>query len=58
MNKKYNIKNVLKWIFSGVSIFFVAMLVFMVIHYTITGESFNTEEYCTKYGFLVSPSCW
>ena len=58
MNKKYNIKNVLKWIFSGVSIFFVAMLVFMVIHDTITGESSNTEEYCAKYGFFASPGCW
>jgi hypothetical protein len=30
--KKNSIKNVLKWIFSGFSIFFIAMLVFMLVH--------------------------
>ena len=56
--KKNSIKNTLKWIFSGVSIFFIAMLVFMVVHDTLTGESSNTAEYCAKYGFLASPGCW
>ncbi len=56
--KKNSIKNTLKWIFSGVCIFFIAMLVFMVIHDTMTGESSNTAEYCAKYGFLASPGCW
>jgi hypothetical protein len=58
MNKTNKIKKSLKWIFSGFSIFFVAMLVIMVIHDTITGESSNTEEYCAKYGFFASPGCW
>ncbi len=58
MNKKYNIKNVLKWIFSGFSIFFIGMLIFMTVHDFITGESSNTAEYCAKYGLIASPGCW
>jgi hypothetical protein len=55
--KKTTIKKALKWIFSGFSIFFIAMLVFITVHDLMTGESSTTAEYCTKYGFLVSPGC-
>ena len=58
MATKSSIKNVLKWIFSGFSIFFICMLIFMVVHDVMTGESSTTAEYCTKYGFLASPDCW
>ena len=53
------IKKALKWVFSGFGIFFIAMLVFMVVHDLMTGASSETSaEYCTKYGFLASPDCW
>ena len=52
------IKKVLKFAFSGFSLFFIAMLVFMVVHDMLTGESSTTTEYCAKYGFLASPDCW
>ena len=53
------IKKVLKFVFSGFGIFFIAMLVFMVVHDLMTGASSETSaEYCTKYGFLASPDCW
>jgi len=52
------IKKVLKFGFSGFSLFFIAMLVFMVAHDILTGESSTTAEYCAKYGFLASPDCW
>jgi hypothetical protein len=58
MTKKTTIKNALKWVFSGLSIFFIGMLVFMTVHDILTGESSNTAEYCSKYGFLASPGCW
>jgi hypothetical protein len=58
MATKSSIKKVLKWIFSGFSIFFICMLIFMVVHDIMTGESSTTAEYCTKYGFLASPDCW
>ncbi|MGZ5470685.1 MAG: hypothetical protein ACXWE0_03345 [Nitrososphaeraceae archaeon] len=58
MATKSSIKNVLKWIFSGFSIFFICMLIFIVVHDVVTGESSTTAEYCTKYGFLASPDCW
>ncbi|MGZ5510638.1 MAG: hypothetical protein ACXW1A_03800 [Nitrososphaeraceae archaeon] len=58
MVTKSSIKNVLKWIFSGFSIFFICMLIFIVVHDVVTGESSTTAEYCTKYGFLASPDCW
>ena len=57
-NKKNTIKKILKYAFSGVSIFFIAMLVVMTVHDTMTGQSSNTAEYCAKYGFLASPGCW
>jgi hypothetical protein len=58
MTKKITIKKALKWIFSGFSILFIAILVFMTVHDLMTGESSNTAEYCAKYGFLASPECW
>ena len=56
-NKKITIKKTLKWIFSGFSISFVAILFFMTVHDTMTGQSSNTAESCAKYGFLASPEC-
>lgn len=55
--KKTSIKNALKWIFSGFSILFISMLVFMLVHDSLTGVSSQTAEYCAKYGFLASPDC-
>jgi hypothetical protein len=55
---KIKIKKAIKWIFSGFTIFFIGVLIFMTIHDTMTGHSSNTVEYCAKYGFLVSPGCW
>jgi hypothetical protein len=53
------IKKVLKFAFSGFGIFFIAMLVFMVVHDLMTGASSETSaEYCTKYSVLASPDCW
>jgi hypothetical protein len=56
--RKTSIKNILRLAFAGLSIFFIAMLVFMLIHDPVTGVSSQTAEYCTKYGFLASPGCW
>ena len=59
MTKKTTIKKALKWIFSGVSIFFIGMLFFIVVYDVLTGASSQTTaEYCAKYGFLASPDCW
>jgi hypothetical protein len=58
VGKKNSVRNVLKWLFSGFSIFFICMLFFIVVHDTMTGVSSTTAEYCTKYGFLASPDCW
>ena len=58
LRKKTSNKNALKWIFSGLSIFFIGMLFFMVVHDAMTGASSQTAEYCAKYGFLASPDCW
>jgi hypothetical protein len=52
------IKKALKFVFSGFSLFFIGMLVFVLIHDLLTGESSTTAEYCSKYGFLASPGCW
>ena len=57
-SKKPSIKNVLKLVFSGLSISFIAMLVVMLAHDTVTGTSSQTTEYCAKYGILASPACW
>ena len=58
LDKKTSIKNALKWVLGGFSLFFIAMLFFMLVHDTLTGESSQTAEYCAKYGFLASPDCW
>jgi hypothetical protein len=55
---KIKVKKALKWIFSGLSIFFIAMLVIMTVHDIMIGQSSQTAEYCAKYGFLASPGCW
>jgi len=56
--RKTLVKKALKWIFSGLSIIFIALLVFMLVHDSLTGVSSQTAEYCTKFGFLASPDCW
>ena len=58
LSKKPSIKNVLKWIFSGLCVSFIAMLIIMLVLDTVTGTSSQTAEYCAKYGFLASPGCW
>ena len=59
MEKKYYIKNVLKYAFSGFSLFFIGMLVFIVVYDALTGATSDaTPEYCAKYGLLASPGCW
>ena len=59
MEKKYSIKKVLKYAFSGFSLFFIGMLVFIVVYEALTGAtSDTTPEYCARYGFLASPGCW
>ena len=59
MGKKNSIKNVVKWIFSGLSIVFIGMSYFIVVHDAMTGATSDTTlEYCAKYGFLASPDCW
>ena len=55
---KRSIKTALKWVFSGFTLFFIAMLFFVIVHDLLTGESSQTSEYCAKYGFLASPECW
>ncbi|HET8858086.1 MAG TPA: hypothetical protein VFM28_11215 [Nitrososphaeraceae archaeon] len=56
--RKTSVKKALKWIFSGLSIIFIGLLVFMLVHDSLTGVSSQTAEYCAKYGFLASPDCW
>ena len=51
------IKTIRQFVFSGFSLFFIAMLFFILVHDTLTGESSFTAEYCAKYGFLASPDC-
>ena len=59
MEKKYYIKKAFKFAFSGFSLFFISMLVFIVVHDALTGAtSDTTPEYCAKYGLLASPGCW
>ena len=57
-NRNSPIKKGIKWVFSGFGIFFISILLFMLIHDVMTGESSTTAEYCVKYGFLASPECW
>ena len=56
--KKSSIKRILKLVFGGLSIVYIGMLFFMVVHDIMTGQSSTTAEYCKKYGFLASPECW
>jgi hypothetical protein len=58
ISKKNSIKRTLKYIFGGLSLIFIGILFFIVLHDALTGESSTTAEYCTKYGFLASPECW
>jgi hypothetical protein len=58
MGKKNFIKRILKWVFSGFTIFFISALFIILVHDLMTGESSTTAEYCAKYGFLASPDCW
>ena len=59
MEKKYYIKKSFKFAFSGLSLFLIGMLVFIVVYDALTGAtSDTTPEYCAKYGFLASPGCW
>ena len=58
MARKSSIKKTLKFAFSGLGLFFIGMLLFILVHDTLTGESSTTAEYCTKYGFIASPNCW
>jgi hypothetical protein len=58
ISKKNSIKRTLKYIFGGLSLVFIGILFFIVLHDALTGESSTTAEYCTKYGFLASPECW
>ena len=57
MSKKNSIKKILKYVFGGLSLVYIGMLFFMVVHDLMTGQSSNTGEYCKKYGFLASPKC-
>ena len=57
--KKNYTKKAVKWMFSSFVIFFISMLIFIVVYDALTGAtSETTAEYCAKYGFLASPSCW
>ena len=57
--KKNYIKKAVKWMFSSLVIFFISMLIFIVVYDAlIDATSETTAEYCAKYGFLASPSCW
>jgi hypothetical protein len=52
------IKKIIKFVFTGFSIFFIVLLFFMTVNDLMTGESSITTEYCAKYGFLAPPGCW
>jgi hypothetical protein len=57
-NKKNSIKKILKYVFGGLSLIYIGILLLLVVHDTLTGQSSTTAEYCTKYGVLASPACW
>jgi len=52
------IKKIIKFVFTGFSIFFIVLLFFMTVNDLKTGESSITTEYCAKDGFLAPPGCW
>jgi hypothetical protein len=58
MGKKNSFKRILKYAFGGLSLAYIGILFFMVVHDLMTGQSYTTAEYCKKYGFLASPDCW
>jgi putative flippase GtrA len=58
VSKKDSIKKILKYVFGGLSLIYIGILFFMVLHDVMTGVSSTTAEYCAKYGILVSPGCW
>jgi hypothetical protein len=59
ITKKSSINKALQWAFSGFSLLFIGMLVFITVHDLMTGASSQTSaEYCAKYSFLASPDCW
>ena len=41
-------KKILKFVFTGFSIFLIGVLFFMTVHDLMTGESSITAEYCAK----------
>ena len=55
---KSSVKNILKYVVGGLSLLYIGILFFMVVHDTMTGQSSTTADYCKKYGFLASPECW
>jgi hypothetical protein len=57
-SKKNSFKKILKYVFGGLSLIYIGILFFMVVHDTMTGQSSTTVEYCSKYGILASPACW
>ncbi len=53
------IKMIIQFAFSGLSLFFIGMLFFIVVYDALTGASSETTaEYCAKHSFLESPKCW
>ena len=57
-SRRHYIKNVLKWIFCGLCVSFIVILVIILVLETAIGTYSQTAEYCAKYGFLASPGCW
>jgi hypothetical protein len=58
MMEKLHFKNIFSFSVIGLCIFFIGMLFFIAILDTVTGNSLDTAEYCSNYGYLVSPDCW
>jgi hypothetical protein len=58
VSKKDSIKKILKYVFGGLSLIYIGILFFMVIHDAMTEQFSTTAEYCAKYGIVVSPGCW
>ena len=56
LDKKASIKNGLKWVLGGFSIFFIGTLFVMLVHDSLTGTCLQAAEYCIKYDFLTSSS--
>ena len=41
---KSSIKKVLKWVFSGFSIFFISILIFILVHDVMTGHFLKHQQ--------------